>query len=186
MGKLSKKALAKRRKTWAEARKRAHRRRYSSDPEYRERERAAALDRMRRKHGVSSTFKDPRENLPILSAFGDVRKVEWDGNDYLTFTVAELADMLGQSRGTVYRWIENGQLPAPVVDCEVETGVFGRAGATTMMDVYLEDEVRAILDALGPHLASMHYYRQDHTDVIEKVFAGVDHVRKEYGICLRK
>ena len=187
MEKTPEQVAAQKEKWFGAARNARRRERYEQDPDYRAKHRAKSLDYLREQHGISTDFRDCRANIDILDAIGDVRTVKWDGGEYLTLTTEELAKALGEYSVTnVRRWITNGQLPEPVVPCDVQTDTFGRKGETTEMFVYLEDEIKALMEVLGPHQTDYHYYRKSHRATIEKVFEAVNAVRAEYGIAINR
>lgn len=144
--------------------------RRDTDPEYRDQHRAASREYFRNKHGVDpSEFRDCRKNLDKLDEIGTVRFVREE--EFLTFHLAELANALGGYHANIMRrWIDRGQIPAPVL--RSEDGV----------EVYLEAEVEAIIEPLGEQQATYAYFRKNHTTAIQNIADAVDTVRQELGI----
>jgi len=173
------------RKGWLETANRRRRAEYANDPEYREKAKMDALVQMRKKRGISEDFRDCRQQIDLLGEIGEVRKVQWDDGEYLTFTAQELGIALGDySLSGIYGLIRKGKIPQPVVPCRVDTKSFGRDGETSEMFVYLEDEVLAMMEIMGEHQLKYHYLRADHYDTIERLFTEVHEVRKGQGLWL--
>jgi hypothetical protein len=167
-----------RRLRWQNAAVKRRAARLRSDPEYREAHRKQAREHFRARHGVDpSTFRDCRSNLEELETFGEVREVE--GEPHVTFTVPELAKVLGDYNPQIMRrWIAKGQLPEPAL----EIAALNTAKKRVQVEVYLEDEVRAMVEVLGEHQAETAYYRASHTQTITRLHEAVQTVRDELGV----
>lgn len=167
--------LEQRRRWWnAYTQRRMIRR--ETDPEYREQIVEQARARYREEHNVQ--LKDCRENLGALDQIGTVRTVTTPSGEtmeMLTFDAAELAEALGDYNPQImYRWQQKGQLPRPVVRMFPPRNQKGF--------VYLEDEVRAIMENLGAHQCRFAYFRVSDKETIENIHNAVADVREGYGI----
>lgn len=156
---------------WYDERNERRKEAYHTDPEYRANANKMARDGYRDAKGTKRPF-DPRANLPTLTSFGKVRLLDHEEAEVLTFTKAELAAIFDRPTKQIQQWVADGRLPAPVSRAKV-VGV-----ERNWIDVYYEDEVRAIVNALGPWLADLIYFRCDHVDAIKAVHDAVEGVRK--------
>lgn len=149
------------------------RQRYAEDPQARERhrERNRLAYRQRRSLKVQYAITtDPAR----YAAAGVVRQVTSPScpGARLTFTVRELGRALGLPYvQLLHRWRRQGQLPGPVV-----TVARGR------QRVYLEPEVHGIAGVLAAHFARVAYYRRDHAETRERLFAAVGAAREALGL----
>lgn len=102
-------------------------------------------------------------------------------------TLAETATVFGRATQLFYRWINDGRFPAPVLQAldypitrnyKVKKGVKvpQRAG------VYTPEEVRAAVNALGPHLSMVAYYRKDHENERVNLFIKMAEARRALGL----
>ena len=123
---------------------------YKEDAQFREAAKERQRDNYRKRaHGDTGTANPMRESLRNLNKFGEMRTVQ--GRMVLTFTVSEMADILGRSTSIYKRWLSLGQIPAPTHQ-------------TIDGHVYRLPEARAIAHVLADHFDQFDYYRQDHRD----------------------
>ena len=123
---------------------------YKDDAQFREAAKERQRDNYRKRaRGDTGTANPMRANLRKLNSFGYKRPVQ--GRMVLTFTVAEMAEVLGRSTSIYKRWLGLGQVPAPT-----HQTVAGHA--------YRLPEARAIAHVLADHFDEFDYYRQDHRD----------------------
>lgn len=160
---------------WYDQRNERRRQKYATDPAYREQMKDRARKAYRdRAHGDDGSKKsdlyDPRNSLKKLAKLGTIRDVDGiKGKGLvraLTFTKLELSRVLGRSRKQLYAWVNRDTLPSPIY----------QAGG---LNVYLECEVVAIIEAIGEHLATVTYFRDDHDEQINAVHTAVITARKE-------
>jgi hypothetical protein len=78
----------------------------------------------------------------------------------------------------VRRWIENGQLPVPVVVAALLVTDKVPEGDNDIA-VYTVPEANAILEALVTHQQSFRYFRTTHKDTIERIQAAIGRIRGE-------
>ena len=159
---------------WAASRNARRRAAYQADPEYRDKVVQTSRKNYRRTNAVEQV--DCRSNISQLGILGEARTVEIAGvaHTLTTFDTAQLAQALGNYHAHgIYRWYTNGQLPRPVVE------VVGSMGTKK---VFVLDEVLAMIGVLGPHQVTVRYYRQEHTETIDALFAAVETVRRQHGI----
>lgn len=177
---------AEQKRRWYEARDARRRIRYSEDPEYRDQRRAASREDFRKRNNVDpSDFRDCRKNYDHLDDFGKLRVIAIGDEleEHLTFNVAEVAQALGNYNKTIIRrWISKDMMPPPVLMATDVTGSFGRETGTSEVQVYLEDEVKAMIEVLGPHQSQYRYYRADHRDTVDLLYDAIGVVRNELGI----
>jgi hypothetical protein len=171
---------------WFAARDVRRRHRYADDPDYRDARREASREDFRKRQGMDmSALRDSRKNLDKLDDFGKPREIVVAGEAevFLTFTINELAKVLGDYNPTIIRrWISNDKLPAPILSVNEATGSFGREGGTSDVQVYTEPEVAAIIEVLGSHQAKFANYRSDHTDTTRLLYDAVEIIRNELGL----
>lgn len=170
IGKKTPMEVEAQRQRWTAAAIARRRERRNNDPKYAEQHRETSRDYFRRKHGVDvSDFRDCRKNVDRFDDIGTARTI--DGEEFNTFNLTELAAALGDYHQNIMRrWIDRNQIPAPAL--ETEDG----------SEVYLEAEVLAIVEHLGPHQANSAYFRSDHDEVIAGIATAVEDVRQELGI----
>lgn len=133
----------------------ARRERYGSDEEYRQGVRARERRRYReRKHGDARAVwenetKYGLRDLPKLSHnFYGARYVSPSG----------VATVMGRGQQMLSRWVRQGMFPAPAH--ETDRGMS-----------YTLDEARAVLLVMVAHFDEFSYYRRDHADTRERVWA---------------
>ena len=123
---------------------------YREDAQFREAAKERQRDNYRKRaRGGTGTANPMRANLRNLNMFGERRGVR--GREVLTFTISEMADVLGRSALVYRRWLGLGQVPAPTHQ-------------TAAGHAYRLPEARAIAHVLADHFDQFDYYRQDHRD----------------------
>lgn len=159
---------------WGPERNAQRRERYRQSKEYREK--AIQLGRetyrkVREAQGLQVRLEDCREQLPRLGEIGVTRAVlSPDGPvPLLTFSVDELAVALSRNPQVLYRWMAAGMLPRPVV-----RAVNDRKRVNA---VFLEAEVRALMEVFGEHQTKSAYYRSYHEETRDKIAEAVSRVR---------
>lgn len=171
---------------WNAARDARRRIRYHGDDEYQAKQQALSRDYFRQRHGMdSAAFTDCRRNYDQLHTIGKVREARFEDEHepYLTFTVPEAAKAFGDYNPRImHRWIAKGMLPAPLLEVSEVTGSFGRADGTSILKVYTEEEIKAVIEVLGAHQSAMRYYRASHTNTVQEINDAVAKVRKELNI----
>lgn len=164
---------------WYDERNKRRRDRYRKDSKYRRSANKAAREVYRKGVGAGEPF-DPRTNGHMLDAgptcVGRLRTVRGGSYDFpiLTFTKAELAEVFQRPVKQIQQWAASNdrRIPSPVLrgrDEETER---------TWIDVYTQEEAKAIVRSLAPYLADLFYFRSDHKEAIEAVRAAVASVRK--------
>ena len=129
---------------------------YRDDEAFREGAKKRAREAYRTKAwGDTETVNAVHWNLQELNKFGEIRKV--DGRRCRTYTVPEVAGLLGRSVSIYRRWLSLQQIPSPSYDTE---------GGK----VYLMAEVRAFATVLAEHFDELNYYRQDHVETKQAVW----------------
>ncbi|KRW94271.1 AlpA family transcriptional regulator [Paracoccus sp. MKU1] len=174
---------------WAERNKR-RRQRYAEDPEYRKKARLNSRSTYRVK-GKTEPF-DPRQNLSRIDDFGKVRPVTFpDGRvvERWCMTKAEVAEIFGRSTKLFYHWIKDGRFPDTVLtatDTFITRDYKNKKGVKVpqTVGVYSSEEVIAAINALGPHLSNVVYFRTDHDREREMVAMAVAEARASIGVKL--
>lgn len=151
-------------------------RKYYTDAEHRQARLEASRRAYREQHGVE--LQTCLDRLESLADYGVVRDVEGIG-PILSFTLAEFAEIVGPYKAqVVYRWKSKGLIPPPLARARVVLETTGKAGTyETWQDVYVEEEVRAMMEVIGTHQCEVRYYRQTDTETIRAVFEAVNEVR---------
>lgn len=157
---------------WYDERNERRREQYHTDPEYREKMNKLARDGYRDNHGQKKPF-DPRVNLSKLESFGTFRVIDGDTKpgELLTFTKGELAVVFARPAKQVQQWAWDGRIPPPAKQGKVE------GKERNWIDVYTLAEARAMVEALGPFLADLIYFRRDNVDAIKAVHDAIEKVR---------
>ena len=165
---------------------------YRTDPAYAAKERKAARDRFRLLNNTEIGY-DSRNSLSSLRENATQRAVYlhrfelW--GEAPTFTIKELCNekgsdeygVLGVSVKTLNKWITDNLIPAPILSAYVVTNSFGRIGQTSIVRVYHEDEVRAMIGPLGKHQAQIKVFRTEHQTLVQEIHEVIEQVRKEKG-----
>ncbi|WEV89383.1 hypothetical protein H10PHJ05_82 [Aeromonas phage HJ05] len=144
------------------------RERYGGDPEYRAAVTARNTAAYRERTGAA--LVPCRDHLAIIEGFGKERELE-QGGTALTFTATEVADVLKVSKADVVRrWIADGRLP----DMPVSAIDYVPARNTVrkaVVKVYMLAQMKAIAEVMADHRDNHAYYRANHTETKELIFA---------------
>jgi hypothetical protein len=162
--------MAVKQERWQIAHVERRRIRLKEDPKFRDEHKKASRDFYRSKNGIDPESNDYRnciKNLDNIEYFGTYRLI--NGTDYLTFTVEEMAKVLGDYNTQIlqYRWIPNSMFPAPIL--VTDDG----------LNVYLDDEVTTLLPVFSKHQENSMYFRKDHKDTILDLFIAIRDIRRE-------
>ncbi len=158
--------------------------RYAQDPEYRN----TAIERSRQNYQRTTEQRmDPRENLEGLLELGvhtEYRREDGTTGRRVMFSKAMVAELLGVKPKAFYEWVNDGRFPQSVVEGKfinqrVRDGIPQQLVQWTAG--YTLHEVRAAIEALGPHLSTMTYYRQDHQPTRKELFRRVTEARVSIG-----
>ena len=156
---------------------------YASDEAYRQACIESSRKNYRERYGVVLTTC--LGNLKHLSRFGTTRPVSYGSTqqDDLTFTMQELANILGYSLPVLYRWKQKQLIPASIATALVRISIPDTVGYEISQEVYLPDEVRAMVQVLGEHQRSIRYYRERDVETRNKLFDAVLTARANaYGV----
>lgn len=144
---------------------------YMTDHAYRNRARQRTRDRYRADNVVY--MPDAEGGLRVVreGRGGAVRTIMVGGKKRrcMTYTVGEISGLIGRTQENIMRWFDRDILPMP------------RYRTTTGVEVYLKDEVVAILGVLATHFTKTAYYRYDHFDTRAAIFSAVHEIRKGKG-----
>lgn len=149
--------------------------RYKEDTAYRERAKALSRRVYRRKAKVEFT--------PCLYSLEFIDSAATMQNTLLpsgrrakmpVLSVPQTAKLLQKFYQTVWRWIENGTIPGPVLECV--------AHETTCYRVYHAAEVRVLIEEIGKHEQEMRYLRKDHVQARERIERRILAIRTKLGI----
>lgn len=161
--------------------------RYANDPDYRLSARQRSREAYRAKHDPK--LFDPRQNLSALDNFGNIRLTHMPQGDMQrwVFTKTEVAEVFGRVVKMFYRWVNDGRFPAPVVtavDYPIRRDYKNKTDVKVpqTVDVYTVEEVRAAINALGPHLSQVAYYRKDHSRERRALYDAVRRARSSIGL----
>ena len=162
-----KKEVSKPNAQWWLERNARRRKRYATDPDYREQqvEKTRGQYRKGRELVVRTSCLD---NLSTIMHFGETRTVTVDEKEQrrITFTTEELANALNRNVEVIYRWFRKGMFPDPVVklvDVDNQHGY-----------VYTLTQTQKLVEVMGNHQGRTPYYRQDHTDTRAALFEAMD------------
>jgi hypothetical protein len=102
-------------------------------------------------------------NLPSIKNFGTVR-MAYVGDSFkpsrrLTFTLKELAAVLGRRPEVVMKWVREELFPQPLIEVE-----------GMRENVYTLNEARALVEVMGEHQEETSYYRADHVETRQRLF----------------
>ena len=98
----------------------------------------------------------------------------------ICFTTLELSAVLGVEHQTVCRWRRIGMLPKPIARGAVSYPTKGFARTyEAFQDVYLIEEVRAIVEVLGANQRIVRFYRKTDIGVIARLFEAVETARSK-------
>ena len=157
---------------WFDQRNERRREEYHTNEDYRAKANKDARDGYRNSKGTQRPF-DPRQNLDKLETFGTMRLLEHGEAEALTFTKGEVAAVFARPAKQIQQWAQDGRIPATVERAKVP------GKERNWIDIYHLDEVKVMVEALGPTLADLIYFRCDHVDAIKAVHDGIDKVRSK-------
>lgn len=145
---------------------------YRQDESYRTTCIEVSRENYRRENNV--VLKSCLPNLSKLASFGQIRQVHLGDKDVAVrcYSIKELASVLGYSATILYRWHAKGLIPFPI---------YLGTGPAITVKVFLQEEVRAIVEIIGEHQKEFCYYRKSDVAVTQKLFEACDAVRKQVG-----
>lgn len=169
-------------KAQKEQAKAARRLKYKTDPEYRSK--VAELNRLAYRKGKKIKAKDCSGNLSALSSIGSVREVIVDkkhqyAKRVLCFTNSELAKALKIGTPTIYKWQQSGRLPLPTFSLPFAEGSTNDLAQADK--VYLEAEVKVLIDIISQHQKEFRHYRESHTETMARIDSELKKIRKTVG-----
>jgi hypothetical protein len=164
---------------WGPDRNARRRERYQQDNEYRQQSIKQVRDHYRQSRtaaGLDVRSDDCEENISKLAEIGAVRDIinACQSRTLLTFTIEEAAIAFGRNQQVMYRWLKSGLLPPPVLTA--------RNNRNRLQSVYVECELREMLDVFSAHQKLSQYYRSYHVETQNSMFAKVDAAREELEI----
>lgn len=171
---------ARRERWFGEERNARRREKYHSDPEYRRRAIESARKQQRKR--LSSEWVNCADNFPLVEGMGVVQKVMLPGGriaNMRTYSEQTVARLLGKVREgkspgkSLSPWIRANKWPEPIYRL-VKT-----SGEPSAFRVYLEREVRALMQVFSEHQRDTPYYHEAHTETRNKLFAAVAQARAE-------
>ncbi len=162
-----KKEVSKPNAQWWLERNARRRKRYATDPDYREQQ----VEKTREQYRKGRKLVDRPtclSNLSTILYFGEKRTVTVDEEVRLriTFTTEELANALNRNVEVIYRWFRKNMFPDPVVKLVEVDNQHGY--------VYTLTQVQKLVEVMGNHQGRTPYYRQDHTDTRAALFEAMD------------
>lgn len=166
---------------WYADRNERRKQRYHSDPEYRVKANKDARDGYRKARGPENVRDpiDPRPNLHMLqpgpTCAGKLRtlKDHPGAGPVMTFTRKEIGEVFGRPGKQLQVWGLDGRIPLPMLSARCEST------ERSWSDVYTVPEVRAMVEALGPYLAEVVYFRIDNKEAVEACRKAVAAARKK-------
>lgn len=144
--------------------------RYENDETYRTNAKNASRKSYRKKAGVE--LDNCLHSLGFLDNVAESDKVRLPNGretDYPVISVPRTSDLLQTLYQTVWRWINQGIIPKPIL---VTARDDNRPRA-----VYHIDEVRILVEEIGAHQRQSKYLRKDHTEVIEAIERRINELR---------
>lgn len=152
--------------------------RYMQDMKYRENAKSLSRRSYRRKVGAEITsclyslnFLEDAASL-FRCKTGKGRTVRMP-----VLSVPKTAMLLQKLYQTIWRWINNGTIPAPVLSCLERDN-----NGSVPYSVYHIEEVRALIEIIGEHEQTVTYLRKDHVEVRRRIEQRIFTVRKTLGI----
>jgi hypothetical protein len=145
---------------------------YETDPEYREREKRRGRITYRKAKGVE--LDSCLKSLSFFEKLAKTERVRLPNKrekNWAVMNVPMASSALQQYYSTVWRWIERGQFPAPVL-----------RPLDRDEKVYHVDEVRVFIEEIGKHMQKVAYYRRDHEEVRKRIFDRIGRVRRKLGM----
>lgn len=150
--------------------------RYQMEDEYRERTQHSARRHYRRKTNMK--MHTCLYSLEFIDEAAQLLYVRMPNGRFTTmpcFSVPLAAEMLQKLYPTVWRWIDSGILPSPVLKYYK-----GRISAPS--SIYHLEEVRIFVEEIGEHEKTSSYLRHDHINVITRIAHRVKAFRKQRGL----
>ena len=146
--------------------------RYQSDDEFREKHKAQARDTYRKSAG-NFERASPARSLDYFARLAQQLAVEYNGRTITVscIKVTALADLLQISYQSLWRSLNVGSIPAPIL--------ITRMGKRELL-VYSQDEVRVILTIIAEHKRQFSYYRKDHHHTRQRLFDDITAIRNEW------
>lgn len=157
---------------WGEAHNEKRRSRYQTDPEYREKARAMRRESYAKATGTEKAETNCLSNLDKIDSAGSLKAVRLGGSPFVigrVYTQADLCKMIDRQPQVLYRWLQNETFPRPILEDDS-----GNA-------FYADDEVRAFVQIMGEHQRITPYYRADHDEVRQQLFAASFRANKPLG-----
>lgn len=134
----------------------ARRLRYADDTEYRDKAKAASRRSYRKK--IQLELDSCLYSLQFLDAavkHVSVTLPNGEVSEQPVLTVPKTAELLQCLYQTLWRWIDNRVVPAPVL--------------IASHPVYHKEEVRILIEEIGEHEKTFRYLRFDHHEVRERI-----------------
>ena len=152
------------------------RERYHTDDSYRQEVNQRNRQNYREQSG-GVELRDCSDNLSILKGLGTVRLIPATGDEILTFSSKEVAEVLdGYTDQFVYRCLKDGRFPPMGIEAEEEVAN-GRGTRKAAVMVYSEGEMRGIAEVMANHQKEYSYYRKSHTATTDALYAAVAEFR---------
>jgi len=167
------KKLRLRRRRKLKTRNEKRRERYQTDDEYRIISQKQSRLAYRRREDVE--VSDCLYSLEFLEHLATTKKVVMlTGRirEYPVFSIPQTASALQKIYQTVWRWVQRGQLPPPVL----------KPRGQQNENVYHLQEVRVFIEEIGKHEKEVTYYRRDHDQVRDRIYERVASVRRRLRI----
>jgi hypothetical protein len=170
---LEKRTEERKIKYFGERHNERRRERYHSDPEYREAVRARNRVTFSKK---PTDEKDMRKNIPLIRQFSQKRYVKYPTGEGIQpcLTFEELASAMNRNVALLYRWRKEGKFPSGVM-------TFIEPEGYQLTQAFSPEEAEVILRVIGQHFFESSYYLGSHTKTRDKLFAGIEKVRKQRG-----
>jgi hypothetical protein len=165
------------RKAPAVVSKRKHR--YATDVDYREKAKKLSRKAYRNKANVDMT--SCLYSLQFLDKLTEDQDVKLPNGKQKRMAVASIpktATMLQMLYQTLWRWVDNGIIPSPVL---MSTKVRGN-GKRDPYPVYHKEEVRILIEEVGEHQKTITYLRRDHLEVRARIESRFVAIRKKLKI----
>lgn len=144
---------------------------YSKDGNYRKSIKNINRDIYRNKHNIHPSFCISKGNT-LLAQLLENREVALVNRNLKIMTLpvvtsAQCAMVLDVHSSTIFRWVNNQMLPAPVLLTKKKSG-----GA------YLDIEMRIFIEVIGKHLTEYLRYRESNKDVAEELHFRINELRQ--------
>jgi hypothetical protein len=146
------------------------RQKYSSDENYRNR--AKDLSRQSYRRTADVELRSCKYSLGFIEQIAQEEECVLPNkttSKFLVLSIAQTADMLQRLYQTLWRWIQHGVIPAPILKVQ---------GKTKGQYVYHIEEVKALIEEIANHEADVAYLRRDHHEARERIAQRILAVRK--------